>query len=74
MPTYSVQVPVTGSVIVTVEAESVEAAKAAALDKLDFKVEVGEDCEPGEFESHERVTRGNVCYAACNELHIEEVT
>lgn len=75
MPTYSVQIPVTGSIIVTVDAETPEAAKVAAWDLADFKVvpEHPDAAEAAEFEFHEHVTKGNVCSAACNDINVEEV-
>lgn len=73
--TYSVQIPVTGSVIVTVEAESEEKAVAAAWDQAGFKLVFDDPnvCEAGDFELHKQVTRGNVCYAMCNDVNVEEV-
>lgn len=74
MPTYSVQIPVTGSIIVTVEASDKNAAVEAAWEKADFRVVCDDhDCCPGDFDSHKHVTRGNVCYATCRDINVEEV-
>ena len=75
MKTYSVQIPVTGSIIVTVEAENAKAAEDAAWELADFQVvpERPDVCEAGEFETHRHVTRGNVCSAVCNDINVEEV-
>jgi len=75
MKTYSVQIPVTGSVIVTVEAENAKAAEEAAWDQAGFGIVLDNPnvCEAGDFELHKQVMRGNVCYAMCNDVNVEEV-
>ena len=75
MPKYSVQIPLTGSIIVTVEAPSPQAAKSAAWDLADFTVvpvhpDYAEACD---CDLHETVTDGNVLHAACNEINVEEI-
>ncbi len=74
MPKYSVQVPVTGSIFVSVEAESAEAAKEAAWDKCGFRIVMDnpDDADPHDFETHDRVCYGNVCGAMCREMNVEE--
>lgn len=74
MPRYSVQIPVTGSIIVTVEAADETAAQEAAWDKAGFRIMCDdEDAEAGEFESHDKVAYGNVCAAVCNEINVEQI-
>lgn len=65
MPRYSVQLPITGYIIKEVEAADEKAAIQAALELPASN----EDLE--EWETHEYVTKGNVCYASCNEANAE---
>lgn len=73
MKTYYVSIPCTMTVSVTVEAETEEEAKEKAFD-VDFKVDVTGDNDAciEEFETHERITRGNVFYGVQNEVDITE--
>ena len=66
MPKYNVMLPITGYVVVEINAASEKVAIAAALEK-DFDIEQIE-----EWEVHEQVEEGNVSYGslsrACAEL------
>lgn len=67
MKRYSVSIPITGYVIVEIDAESEEAAIEAALD-----TEITSDLIE-EWETHRQVTRGNVCSAILNSAEAEEI-
>ena len=75
MPIYTVIIPCTLAIAVTVEAENEEAAKEAAF-KVDFNLaieSVGEgNPEIIDFESHNQITRGNVYSGCINEMEVEE--
>lgn len=74
MPMYSVQIPITGSILVTVEADTPEDAEEKAWSLADFKVTADNPmAEMGDFETHKHVARGNVCSAVCNDINVEEV-
>lgn len=66
MREWSVQLPVTGYVIVNVEAETAEEAINKALDSDDIK---REDIE--EWEVHRQTNRGNIAYGSCTEANAE---
>jgi hypothetical protein len=67
MKTYNVCLPLTGTIWVTVEAESEEAAIEAALCSEDAKTENIE-----EWQTHRQICKGNVLYADTNEAYAEE--
>lgn len=76
MPLYTVLIPCTMAVAVTVEAENESAAANAALN-VDFqvKLEGGGDAAPeiNEFETHRKITHGNVYQGCINEIEVIEV-
>jgi hypothetical protein len=65
MPKYSVQVPITGYVIVEVEADSEDAAIDVALYRG------AELADIDEWTTHRQVVYGNVCAALCNKANAE---
>lgn len=65
---FYVTIPIAGSVVVSVTAESEQAAYDAAWDK------VGDDDAEVTWEAHDCITEGNVLYADCNEVEIEEAS
>jgi len=65
MPTYSVLVPFTGSMLVQVEADNSEEAKKAAF-AVDFDID-----SVHELEMHEHVVRGNVFYGVQNDIEVD---
>lgn len=69
MKTYNVCLPLTGTIWVTVEAESEEAAIDAAFDSEDITTE-----NIHEWETHRQICRGNVLSASVNEAYAEEDT
>ncbi len=75
MPKYEVQIPVPGSVIISVEAPDADAAKEAAWEKAGFRMIMDnpDDADPHDFEAHDRVCYGNVCGAMCREMNVDEV-
>lgn len=66
MPRYSVQLPVTGYIMVDVEAENEAAAIDAALDVEGLTNDMIE-----EWEIHRQTNRGNVAYGSCTEANAE---
>ncbi len=64
MPRYSVQLPITGYVIVEVEADTSAAAIEAAL--VSARRE-----EIEEWEAHRHTNRGNVAVGSCTEANAE---
>jgi hypothetical protein len=66
MKTYSVTMPLVGSITVVVEAENEQAAKEAAL-LVDFDVD-----NVDELETMEKICEGNVLYAPCSEITVQE--
>lgn len=68
MKRYSVQLPISGYVIKEVEADNATDAIKKALRESNF-----DRSEIEEWEVHERITRGNVCYALCNDANAEEI-
>ena len=72
MKEWCVEVPITGSILVYVEADDEKTAISSALDNVDFRVEAqGEMCEAGEvFEAHRIIAEGNVCHASLNKVKI----
>jgi len=69
---YSVRIPVTGFVEVTIEADS----PADAIDRaLDLEIDIDEPMmyDHCEFETHEIITDGNMFYGAINEVEVEEI-
>ena len=72
MAKYSVLIPCTLSVDVTVEADSEEEALTKALD-LDFSVKIDDGADNAkihEFEAHEEIVKGNVFYGVQNEVEV----
>lgn len=71
---YRVDLPVTGSVSVFVEAEDKESAIDTALQTVDFQVDsCNENTEPGdEWRCHRHVTEGNMTHAVLNDVFVEE--
>lgn len=65
MPRYSVQLPITGYVIVEVDAASEKDAIKKALE-----ADVTKDDIEG-WETHEYTNRGNVAYGSCVEANAE---
>ena len=75
MPRYTVTIPCTMAVVVSVEADDEEGAKEAAFN-VDFNVELKGDPDASpeiiEFETHEQITKGNVYYGCINEMEVIE--
>ena len=72
MKKYNVLIPCTMGVLVEVEAENEAAAKEAAFG-VDFRVEVvGDQAELIEFETHDKISYGNVYCGCVNEMKVEE--
>ncbi len=72
MKQYWVSIPASARVDVLVEAETEEGAKEKAFD-VDFTISLeGKDAELSEFELHDRIVNGNVCYAVHWEIEAEE--
>lgn len=69
MPKYCVCIPVTGQLVIFVEADDKDAAKEAAWEKFNDE---GEDAGDLEWECVEQVARGNVSSAMLNEVSVEE--
>lgn len=69
---YYVTLPVCGSITVEVEAENESEAVNKDHEEQDWRIESGENTEPGEFESMNEVCLGNVCHAPCSEYSVEE--
>jgi len=72
MAKYSVLIPCTLSVDVTVEADSEEEALSKALD-VDFSVKIDDGADKAmihEFEAHEEIVKGNVFYGVQNEIEV----
>jgi hypothetical protein len=65
MPTYSVLLPFTGSMLVEVEADNPEEAKEAAF-QVDFDID-----NVHELEMHEHVVQGNVFYGVQNDIKVD---
>lgn len=65
MNKYWVTIPITGKLVVQVEAESKENAIELAFNKADL-----EDLE--EWETHTEVCKGNVFYGVCSRVDVEE--
>lgn len=65
---YWVEIPITGYVIVEVEAESEQEAIEKAFADPDITTD---DIE--EWNTHEHITQGNVCYALKHSVSAEEV-
>jgi hypothetical protein len=63
---YSVAVPVSGVIYVTVEADSAEEAIELALQSEDISLN-----NLGEWEAHRHLVQGNVCYASYVEANAE---
>jgi hypothetical protein len=66
---YTVVIPIAGSLSIDVEADSEEEAKEVAWGKYD---EAGEDAGELEWEAHECIAEGNVCHASTNEIEVIE--
>ena len=72
MKKYNVIIPCTMGVMVTVEAEDEKAAKEASF-QVDFWVKiVGENAELVAFETHDRISYGNVYCGCVNEMDVQE--
>ena len=72
MKKYNVIIPCTMGVMVTVEAEDEKAAKEASF-QVDFRVKiVGKNAELVEFETHDRISYGNVYCGCVNEMDVQE--
>lgn len=72
MAKYSVLIPCTLSVDVTVEADSEEEALSKALD-VDFSVKIDDGADRAMihvFEAHEEIVKGNVFYGVQNEVEV----
>ena len=69
---YSVRIPVTGFVEVTIEAESPDDAIDRALD-LEIDIDEPMMYDHCEFETHEVIWNGNVFYGIINEIEVEEI-
>lgn len=68
MPTYNVKLPISGYVVVRIEdAESAEAAieQALAEPTPDYQIE--------EWDTHQQIVRGDVCFAILNEAEAAEI-
>ena len=63
MSRWRVTMPVAGSIIVEVEADSEEAAYDAAYEQADVQLSCRDDTEAGELEVMKRLVSGNACYA-----------
>lgn len=61
---YHVTIPIAGSVTVLVEAKNEKEAIEKAWDK------VGDDDAELEWEAHEKIARGNILYASCNDIEV----
>lgn len=67
MPSYTVQIPVTGSIVVAdVEADSEKEAIELAMDREFSNTDIEE------FETHEKVMDGQICNAVLYEAIAEE--
>lgn len=73
--TYHVHVPVVMEIVITVEAETKDAAIESVW-STDFGLEIiGKDAERvdiAEWEMHSHVTRGNVYSGCINDIDVEE--
>ena len=76
MPMYTVTIPCTMAVCVTVEADDESAAKDAAMDvEWSINLETNNKAAAPEIvamETHRRIVRGNVCAAVQNEIDVQE--
>lgn len=73
MKGYSVAVPFTGVVYLTVEAETEQDAIEFAMN-ADVTLEVeGNEVDTYEWEMHEHVTTGNVFYGVRNDISAEAI-
>lgn len=72
MRQFAVTLPVAGSIVVFVDAETEEEALSVAFEQQDWRVETGDNTEAGEFETMKHIARGNVCYAPCISFEVEE--
>lgn len=69
MPTYHVKLPISGYVLVRIEnAESAEEAieRALAEPTSGYQIE--------EWDTHQQIVRGNVCFAILNSAEAQETT
>lgn len=68
---YIVTIPIAGRIVVEVEADSKEAAKEAAWDKLHAGAadEEGADIE---WEFYDKLVEGNVCRSCWTQTEVEE--
>ena len=69
MKKYTVTIPITGGMHISVEAENEKEAKQKAFDRIDNE---GSECGELEWEYTERVAYGNVCMAMYFEINISE--
>jgi hypothetical protein len=72
MPEYSVLIPCTMSVNIIVEAGSKEEALSKAFDaSFSVKIDEGAECvDICDFETHEKIIKGNVFYGCQNETEV----
>ena len=74
MPTYSVSVPFTGYIVVTVEAATQVEAKDIALDSyFDIALSGDKNVSLGGFEICEHVVQGNVFYGVQCSIEVERI-
>lgn len=66
MATWAVAIPITGRACTEVEAETEAEAISKAIDEITI-----DDIE--EWNAHEKVVEGNVCYAMLNEAYAENL-
>ena len=66
MARYQVLIPITGYISVEVEADSEDQARETAFESEDLTLENIQN-----WECHEKVVQGNVCYAVQNEIEVE---
>lgn len=69
MKTYTVGIPITGVIYLTLEAEDEQDAIAKAMESDDLTLDNLEEWEP-----HEVIAKGNVCYASTNYASAMEVS
>jgi hypothetical protein len=68
---YAVLIPLAGHILIRVEAEGEEEAKAAAWDELQDGAAHKPDAEI-EWEFFEHLVEGNTCHANVTEVEVEE--
>ncbi|ALM62171.1 hypothetical protein AXI64_gp179 [Vibrio phage qdvp001] len=68
MKSYEVLVPITGYIVVEVEAENEKEAIDKAFESDDLTID-----NINEWDTHENIVQGNVFYGVKNEVEVEEV-